>query len=123
MTSEPTASPALKFAVLHHTGIEAPHFDFLVETDAKSDLSTWRLDAWPIPVDSPIQAKRLRDHRRLYLDYTGPIPGQRGYVARVDHGLCSINVAPNVILIQLPTLRLRLEMENPELWWASTSIK
>ena len=33
-------------------------------------------------------AKRLADHRRKYLDYEGPVSGNRGTVQRIDDGTC-----------------------------------
>lgn len=74
----------MRFAVLHHTGIDEPHFDLLFETEAGSSLVTYRLTVWP--VDSQISATKLRDHRRLYLTYQGDVPGERGRVDRVDEG-------------------------------------
>ncbi len=37
-----------------------------------------------------IQAERLPDHRRLYLDFEGSIGGGRGSVRRLDSGLVSL---------------------------------
>lgn len=34
-----------------------------------------------------IAAKQLQDHRLAYLDYEGPVSGDRGCVQRVDRGL------------------------------------
>jgi hypothetical protein len=60
-------------------------------------LLTWSLEALPgawsadgiSPTQeehSPLAAKRLADHRIEYLDYEGPIRGDRGAVSRVDRG-------------------------------------
>ena len=47
---------------------------------------------------------RIRDHRRLYLDYEGEITGGRGYVTRVAGGDCEVVVAEaGVWTIQLRT--------------------
>ena len=79
----PTGEP-LQYRVLHHTGIPEPHFDLLIETSKKGKIPTWRFPAWPI--DQPTQVKRLQDHRRRYLSYSGDIGGNRGSVATKDLG-------------------------------------
>jgi hypothetical protein len=67
----------------------------MLESDGR--LMTWELRelpaAWqvalqPESVDAlPLaQATRLADHRLEYLDYEGPISGDRGSVCRVDRG-------------------------------------
>jgi hypothetical protein len=38
----------------------------------------------------PFTAERIGDHRRLYLDYEGPISGGRGSVRRVAEGQAEI---------------------------------
>lgn len=73
-----------RFVVLHHTGIDQPHFDFMFDTTDGSALVTFRLEAWPLFQEAP--CTKLRDHRRAYLDYTGTIAGDRGRVDRVDEG-------------------------------------
>jgi hypothetical protein len=76
------------FVVLHHTGVESPHFDLLFETDTGSNLKTFRSDVWPLA--TALDVTRLRDHRRLYLTHEGPIPGDRGRVLRVDEGYVAV---------------------------------
>ncbi len=57
----------------------------MLEKDQK--LLTWRLLREPIDFASlPIPAERIGDHRMDYLDYEGPVSGDRGYVTRVDGG-------------------------------------
>jgi len=74
----------MRFVVLHHTGIDLPHFDLMLELSPGSELSTWRLPHWPpIPGDNFIV---LSNHRREYLEYEGPISGDRGEVKRVARG-------------------------------------
>ncbi len=60
------------------------HWDLMLEFEGK--LLTWRL------LDEPRLAASLRiekssDHRLKYLDYTGPVDGDRGTVDRWDNGL------------------------------------
>jgi hypothetical protein len=75
---------ALRYVILRHEDIEAPHFDLMFETAPGSALSTWRSDIWPIERTTPLL--RLGDHRRDYLIYEGPLTGNRGSVRRVESG-------------------------------------
>ncbi len=106
---------SLHFVVLHHTNIELPHFDLLFETIPGSDLTTFRVSDWPI--DEGTHATRLRDHRRLYLTYSGPIPGQRGHVSRVQQSNCLIELSPSQIVVNLGRSVLRFEQEKDDAWW------
>jgi len=109
---KPEVKTKLRYVVLHHTGIDPPHFDLMFETAENSKPATWRCPHWPPqPGDS---FTPLGDHRREYLEYQGEISGQRGRVARVAAGtLRSIEPAADHILvtfdsgtrITLPTLR------------------
>jgi hypothetical protein len=71
-----------RFAILEH---DHPfrHWDFLLE--AGDVLKAWRLLAEP-QRGRPIPAEPLPDHRPMYLDYEGPISGDRGRVTRWDGG-------------------------------------
>ncbi len=71
-----------RFVVLEH---DHPllHWDFMLECGAA--LRTWRLLAVPAPHRS-IRAEALGDHRLAYLDYEGPVSGNRGQVRRWDAG-------------------------------------
>ena len=77
-------APELFYAVLHHEGIDEPHFDLLIERSRKGRVPTWRLPQWPIEGRTP--AVRLSDHRRIYLNYSGPVSGKRGVVRTVEFG-------------------------------------
>lgn len=62
-----------------------PHWDFLLERDGV--LQSWRLSRLPRPDSSDaIPAEELPDHRLAYLEYEGPVSGNRGHVVRVDQG-------------------------------------
>lgn len=73
----------LRFAVLEHDGPRGLHWDLLLETGPT--LSTWAL-AQPPDTPGPIDAKSLAEHRIEYLDYEGPVSGNRGTVTRWDTG-------------------------------------
>jgi hypothetical protein len=71
-----------RFVILEH---DHPylHWDLMLEVGDR--LRTWRL-AQPPEQDKTISATFLADHRRLYLDYEGPLSGDRGRVVRWDAG-------------------------------------
>ncbi|MGL6225129.1 MAG: DNA polymerase ligase N-terminal domain-containing protein [Thermoguttaceae bacterium] len=75
-----------RFVLLQHcTSSSAFHWDLLLEQENV-------LTAWSLPSDfgstsADLQMIRpLPDHRRLYLDYEGPISGNRGFVRQIDSG-------------------------------------
>lgn len=59
------------------------HFDLMIE--GESVLWTWELPALP-DANSELRTRRLFDHRLDYLDYEGPVSGNRGHVKRIDRG-------------------------------------
>jgi hypothetical protein len=71
-----------RFVVLTH---DHPflHWDFMLEKEAS--LRSWRLLEPPCS-DHPIAAECLPDHRLAYLDYEGPVSGNRGTVITFDRG-------------------------------------
>jgi hypothetical protein len=71
-----------RFVVLAHDH-PSLHWDFMLEKEAV--LRTWRL-ARPPGERGPIEAQPLSDHRLAYLNYEGPVSGNRGTVQRFDRG-------------------------------------
>ena len=71
-----------RFVLLEHDHPEL-HWDFMLESG--DVLLTWRLDRIPNEADE-FSATSLPDHRMAYLDYEGPVSGNRGSVARIDRG-------------------------------------
>jgi hypothetical protein len=81
---------SVRFAVLRHTDKRGDHFDLLI--DSGPLLATWKCPRPPEQaVDSTLSFARLKDHRRLYLDYEGPLTDDRGTVQRYDEGECLIH--------------------------------
>lgn len=74
-----------RFVILEHDHPEL-HWDLMLEAGAV--LWTWRLSA-PPGIAQRIHALRTFDHRTLYLDYEGPISGDRGSVVRREKGTFS----------------------------------
>lgn len=61
-----------------------PHWDFMIE--AGDVLFCWELTG-ELDGESEVRAQRLPDHRKLYLDYEGPLSEGRGSVRRWDAGV------------------------------------
>lgn len=90
--------------VLRHTPegqgeAEGEHFDLLLERDRVGALLAFRLEqAIDLGVTAEFMAERNADHRRVYLDYEGPVPAPgsesspNGEVRRVMEGECMIHV-------------------------------
>jgi hypothetical protein len=76
-----------RFVVLRHElpagGERASHWDVMFE--CAGTLRTWAVESEPGAAE-PSAARRLGDHRLAYLDYEGPVSGERGTVSRWDAG-------------------------------------
>ena len=87
-----------RFVLLEHDH-PTPHRDLMLEVGAA--LWTWRLDAIPRP-GGPCGAIRLADHRLFYLDYEGPVSGDRGTVKRIAGGVYAwVEDTPARIVVEL----------------------
>ena len=64
-------------------GGRGTHWDLMLEQDGA--LRTWALAAEPCG-ELSTEAERLPDHRLAYLDYEGPVSGDRGIVSKWDAG-------------------------------------
>lgn len=80
-----------RFVILFHEmppdASRPDHFDLMIE--AETALWTWALPAWPEP-GMWMDVAPLPDHRLAYLEYEGPISGNRGRVTRRDAGTCEV---------------------------------
>jgi hypothetical protein len=106
-----------RFALLEHD-YPTLHWDFLLEQG--DVLLTWRLSA-PLQSGAVLDALKAFDHRRLYLDYEGPVSGGRGQVTRWDGGTFDWEVRqPGCMAVRLCGARLRgvfrLELLEGEMW-------
>ena len=76
-----------RYVVLRHEmpshECRASHWDLMLEQD--DSLRTWALDREPVAAGE-IAAEQLADHRLVYLEYEGPVSGNRGSVSRWDEG-------------------------------------
>jgi hypothetical protein len=71
-----------RFVILEHDH-PVLHWDLMLE-DGET-LRTWRVER-PPKLGETIAATPLGQHRRHYLDYEGPVSGNRGHVRRWDAG-------------------------------------
>lgn len=78
-----------RFVLLEHRW-HGTHCDFMLEWG--DILRTWAIDS-PIVAGRDLPARRLGDHRRIYLDYEGPVSGDRGTVRQLDSGSYQILIA------------------------------
>lgn len=97
------------------------HWDLMFDYGAK--LRTWALSAEPwefyetaasrtSAADELIRATSLADHRREYLDYEGPVSGNRGSVSRVDRGTYRVlRESLDEFLVELSSARGRLVIQ------------
>jgi hypothetical protein len=72
-----------RFVILRHQSPHGEHFDFMLE--AGGMLKTWALPR-PPGLGAEMDCEALADHRIEYLDYEGPISGERGAVTQWDRG-------------------------------------
>lgn len=89
---------ATRFVILHHITADGEHWDLMLERGGV--LMTWQLPRNPSEGDClPLAARRIRDHRKAYLDYEGIVSGNRGHVKRVDQGLLEPKAISEDLLI------------------------
>ena len=109
-----------RYVILEHDWPEK-HWDFMLETGPV--LQTWKLAGAPKPAVG-IPAEKSFDHRLMYLDYEGPISGDRGSVSRWDGGCFETLIEQEnrrVIRVQGKGLQGIVELMNhPETGWQFT---
>lgn len=96
----------MRTTVLQHTLPDgSSHFDWLMELDPveRPRIPTFRVSERPHDaVRDHFDAERLPDHRRRYLDYSGPLSRDRGSVKVVAMG--------TVVRAQVGAATLRVEV-------------
>lgn len=85
----------LRYAILHHTGWRGhdDHYDLLLQTEAGGSdndrvLATYSTLNDEFPADG-VLFKKNKPHRRIFLNYEGPLTEKRGRVRRVAEGVCA----------------------------------
>ncbi|MDO4584095.1 MAG: hypothetical protein Q4D62_08340 [Planctomycetia bacterium] len=74
----------MRFTLLEHRQGTEKHWDLLLEWPGEERLRTWQFEEHPW--ESTLPGKRIGDHRRIYLDYEGPISHGRGEVRQCGTG-------------------------------------
>jgi hypothetical protein len=93
-----------RFVILEHD-YPALHWDFMLE--AGPVLRTWRLSAAP-EAGCAVEAVASFNHRAVYLDYEGPVSGNRGTVKRWEAGTFTYLVDDvERVSVDLQGIRLR----------------
>ena len=107
----------LRFVILEHDHPER-HWDLMLEVGPM--LRSWRLAAPPEAPGTVIAALAVQDHRADYLDYEGPVSGDRGTVALGRGRLHGSTWRPTGGLVQLEGRRVhglvRLEPMAADRW-------
>jgi hypothetical protein len=97
-----------RFVLLEHRW-DGVHWDLMLE--AGDALRTWAIDR-PVTAGVDLPARALPDHRPIYLDYEGPISGDRGTVRRIDRGTYTAEVwEPDCVRVRLEGDQLVGELE------------
>ncbi|MGO9115919.1 MAG: DNA polymerase ligase N-terminal domain-containing protein [Thermoguttaceae bacterium] len=111
----------LRFALLIHDSPRGLHYDFFLEEG--DVLKTWALPQLP-EAGFEIPCEALANHRPVYLDYEGPISGDRGMVTRWDRGTYSVELwTDDEIIVEIAgaklagRVELRRQVDLPEQWW------
>jgi len=112
------------FVIQRHQTRDGAHFDLMLDPGDGGPLATWSLATMPRPGGPPIPARRLADHRRIYLTYEGPVSGDRGEVRIAAAGMHEIlEREPDRILLRLDGPQVggryelrRAESGGPERW-------
>jgi hypothetical protein len=109
-----------RFVLLYHDCppgyARGSHWDLMLEHG--QSLRTWAVQRLPREWEiegavaagarDSVEAEQLADHRLAYLDYEGPLSGERGVVKRVDAGSYeTVAESPDVWQIALCGQRIR----------------
>jgi hypothetical protein len=96
------------------------HWDLFLEEEGQ--LRTWAIAQEPMP-NVELLAEQLSEHRLAYLEYEGPVSGNRGTVTRWDYGEYERIEATNdrLVLEMSGTrcagrLQLTRDAERPQRW-------
>lgn len=123
---------ALETAILSHTTATDVHHDWLIEDPTlthprANDARLWTARVAPPPVQwatlRRFDLKPIPPHRRIYLDYQGPVSGNRGYVQRLAKGKCFAKLWSEqriVMTLACDTVKLDLTLtrQTSERWIA-----
>src|SRR5262245_23405951 len=115
--------PPLRFVILQH---DFPHLHYDLMLEHGDTLRSWRLRELPT-LEKKIIAEETAPHRLAYLDYEGPVSGNRGHVIRWDRGTFQGNTGTEpvvTVLCQGEKIRgfMRLQRKSGKEWEAFFSL-
>lgn len=113
-----------RFVILRHfpgrLSDRGLHWDLMLEES--ESLRTWALESTP-DVASEVPCRQLDAHRKIYLEYEGPVSGERGDVSRWDAGQFDWEKdEPDEIRVKLKGQSLRGELTltaNGDGYWTA----
>lgn len=123
---------ALRTAILEHTTPTGVHHDWLIEDPTllnpqAADARLWTARVTPAPADwaalKRFDLTVIAPHRRHYLTYQGPVPGNRGSVKRLASGMCEVSLwsSSRIVLTlqtETATIALQLQRQSNDHWLA-----
>ena len=129
MSQPPTPAPRT-IQLLHSLADGSQHVDWLIAQDprGREPLITFRVGQRidQLTVGQQLTARRIADHRPVYLGYEGPISDNRGSVSRLSRGtVISLEQQPDIWHLEVSwhsqtgapqNQRLRMEREGPDEW-------
>ena len=127
MTPDSAPTARGRYVILLHelpaSADRATHFDVMLEVG--ESLLTWAMPS--LPEDEPVTCEQLPPHRLAYLEYEGPVSGNRGHVTRWDEGtFAAQQMDDQVVEVELRgdriAGRLSLRQEVDRLWTARLTL-
>ncbi len=129
MSQPPTPAPRT-IQLLHSLADGSQHVDWLIAQDprGREPLITFRVGQRidQLTVGQQLTARRIADHRPVYLGYEGPISDNRGSVSRLTRGtVISLEQQPDIWHLEVSWhsqegapqyQRLRMERKGPDEW-------
>ncbi len=128
--SQPLTPARRTIQLLHSLADGSRHVDWLIAQDprGREPLITFRVGQRidQLTVGQQLIARRIADHRPVYLGYEGPISDNRGSVSRLSRGtVISLEQQPDIWHLEVSWhsqtgvpqyQRLRMQRKSPDEW-------
>jgi len=98
-----------RFVVLLHEGHGERHYDLFLEVPGRERLMAWHVLRGPEEWGKvkELGAKRIGDHRKVYMEYEGKVSGGRGTVQRIAAGVAKV--------VEMNEKEMRVRLGNDEM--------